>query len=657
MSTTILVVDDEVSLQPLMQQRFRRKIKAGDYTFRFALSGQQALAMLSNEPEIDVLLLDINMPDINGLTLLSQLPELVPNSRAVMVSAYGDLTNVRTAMNRGAFDFVMKPIDFHDLELTIDKTAQYVRQLRSSIHDKAVAELKARFFDNITHEFRTPLSLILAPVDHLLQNPRFDESTRRSLLTVRRNAYQLLTLINQLLDLAKLEANRLPVNELPGDIITFLEEMVNSFGVMADQKQLVLSFSCNVRQQEILFDADKWQKILSNLVSNAIKFTPANGKIEVTCMVGQQQLLLTVADTGIGIPAEHQSRIFDRFYQVDASNTRAYEGSGIGLALAYELTRRLGGQLSVESQSGKGTTFTVELPIQKVISTNRTKPALQPQPSLPPWEAVSVTTYEHDDLTQPLILLVEDNVELVTFIAESLMSQYRVLTAANGQQGLEIALRELPDIVVSDVMMPEMDGFQLAHALKANIETNHIAVILLTARTAVQHRQEGLREGADDYLTKPFDLTELQLRLRNLLRRQQKLQGYYQRQLNNPDEKATPLEAESAERLAGQDTFLKKLYEIIEAHLDESTFRAESLAEEVAMSVRTLTRKLSTLVGVSPARLIRTYRLNRSKELLKAGHGVSETAYLVGFEHPTNFATAFKEVYGQTPTYYVLNGV
>ncbi len=648
MSIKILVVDDEIELQPLIRQRFRRKIQADDYRFRFAASGQEALAAIREEPDVDVLLLDINMPDIDGLTLLSQLPDLVPTSRAVMVSAYGDLTNIRTAMNRGAFDFVLKPIDFQDLELTIEKTAQYVGQLRDSIHTKAVAELKARFFDNITHEFRTPLSLIIAPVDTLLQNPTHDDPTRHSLLTIRRNAHQLLNLINQLLDLAKLEANSLPILEWRGDVVLFLEEVVHSFGSVAEQKSLSLTFSANVRHQDILFDTDKWQKILANLLSNAVKFTAAGGQISVGCVLGSTRLTLTVTDTGIGIPREHLSHIFDRFYQVHTSLTRSYEGSGIGLSLAYELTRRLGGQLSVESQPGVGTTFTVELPIQPVTEPAYLTAVSQPQPGPEPLALVA-PRQQGGDTELPLLLLVEDNTELLAFLAESLAGQYRILTAANGREGLDVAQRELPDLVVSDVMMPEMDGYQLTQQLKTNPATNHIAVILLTARAALQSRRDGLGQGADDYLTKPFDLLELQLRLRNIITRQQKLRTYYQRQLSPAPGALSAVEPDSGPSPA-PDAFLTKLDQIIAAHLDDSLFRAESLADAVAMSLRTLTRKLATLAGVSPARLIRTYRLRRATELLQAGHSVSETAYLVGFEHPANFATAFKEMYQQTPT-------
>lgn len=655
MKTKILVVDDEVQLRPLMQQRFRHKLRAGEYAFRFAVNGQEALDAIREDADIDVVLLDINMPDISGLALLTQLPDLLPLSRAVMVSAYGDLNNIRTAMNRGAFDFVMKPINFQDLELTIDKTARHVSQLRESVHAKAVADMKARFFDNITHEFRTPLSMILVPVDTLLQNSQYDDRTRHSLQTIRRNGRQLLHLINQLLDLAKLEAGSLPIIETRADVVVFVEQVVDSFRVIAEQKELTLLFSSDTSGQDALFDADKWEKILKNLLSNAIKFTSAGGRVWVSCQLEPERATLMLSDTGIGISAEHLPYIFDRFYQVDTSLTRSYEGSGIGLALAYELTRQLGGTLAAESMPAVGTTFTVVLPIRPVPEQERADRQQLVSQDAEPWLFTrEQAEIDEVDCTKPLILLVEDNVELLAFIAESLSGQYRVITAPNGREGLDIAQRELPDVVVSDVMMPELDGNQLTYHLKSNPTTNHIAVVLLTARAAAASRREGLIQGADDYLTKPFDLDELRLRLRNLIHHQQKIREFYERQLSS----LSPVESVAEMPLpTAQDAFLSKLNQIIEAHLDDTEFRAESLADQVAMSIRTLTRKLTMMAGISPARLIRSYRLRRSLDLLRQGHPVSETAYMVGFENPSYFTKAFKDFYRQTPSEYLsING-
>jgi signal transduction histidine kinase/AraC-like DNA-binding protein len=647
MPTRILVVDDEEELQVLMQQRFRRRIQAGDYSFRFATSGEEALAVLRADPDIDVLTLDINMPTMNGLTLLGYLPDLAPMSRAVMMSAYGDLTNVRTAMNRGAFDFVMKPINFQDLELTLDKTAQHVRQVRESVRMKAVADLKARFFDNITHEFRTPLSLIMGPVEALLAQNTTDDPTRRSLLTMRRNAGYLLLLINQLLDLARLEADSLPTTNSRADAVGFWQSLTDSFRDLADQRGLELTFETDVPTQIGGFDIDKWQKIGTNLLANALKFTPAGGQVRVMCQVAANCLTVSVSDTGIGIAPDHLPRIFDRFYQVDDSPTRAYEGSGIGLALAYELTRWLGGQLLAESHVGQGTTFSLTLPVGEADDPEPA-PTDVPVTDVLAWQAAPARADETTD--RPLVLLVEDNAELLAFVAESLAGTYRILTATNGHDGLRLAQQELPDVVISDVMMPGLDGLQLTQQLKTDPATDHVAVLLLTARTAPQSRREGLRGGADDYLTKPFDLAELLLRLQNITSRQQKLRAHFRRQLSAatpptpPDVPAQPTPPEA---------FLALLHRHVEARLDDSTLDVTALAEAVAMSTRTLTRKLTALTGISPARLIRTYRLRRATDLLRAGHPVSETAWLVGFDHPANFATAFKEQFQQTPSEYV----
>ncbi|SOD92122.1 hybrid sensor histidine kinase/response regulator transcription factor [Spirosoma fluviale] len=651
MSIKILIVDDEVLLQTLMQQRFRHKIRTGEYEFRFALSGRQALDSIRENTDIDVVLLDINMPDISGLALLAQLPDLLPLSQVVMVSAYGDLNNIRLAMNRGAFDFVMKPINFQDLETTIDKTARYVSQLRESVHTKAVAELKARFFDNITHEFRTPLSLILAPVDALLQNTQHDNRTRHSLLTIRQNGRQLLHLINQLLDLTKLEAGSLPIIELRGDVILFVTQVVDSFRVIAEQKELALFFSTDTAGHEVLFDGDKWEKILKNLLSNALKFTSPGGWVSVTCQLQPDRVVLTISDSGIGIPAEHLPHIFDRFYQVVTSLTRSYEGSGIGLALANELTRQLGGTVSVESTPAVGTTFIVALPVRPLPETATLENPQLVSADTEPWLFTRESAEDDDaDAAKPLILLVEDNSELLAFIAESLTGLYRVLTATNGRDALDIAQRELPDVVVTDVMMPELDGYQLTRHLKNNPTTDHICVVLLTARSAPASRREGLAEGADDYLTKPFDLDELRLRLRNLISRQHKLRAFFERQMGSLllEEKA-----DETPPVTAREAFLTKLNKIIEANLDDSNFRAETMADEVCMSIRTLTRKLTMLTGISPGRLVRTYRLRRAIDLLRQGHPIAETAYMVGFENPSYFTRAFKEIYQKTPSEYL----
>ncbi|NIJ54551.1 hybrid sensor histidine kinase/response regulator transcription factor [Dyadobacter arcticus] len=662
----ILVVDDEAQMQPLMQLRFRRKIQANQYAFLFATSGREALSIIKNQPEIDVVLLDINMPDINGLALLGQLSELLPSSRTVMVSAYGDMSNIRTAMNRGAFDFVLKPINFQDLELTIDKTARHVGQLRESIRTEAIANLKARFFDNITHEFRTPLTLILAPAERQLQSSALSDATRQDLLTIERSAHHLLLLINQLLELSKLEAGKLAIVESPGNVGSFIGQLVESFRTAAEHKGILLSFQKNDIDKLFVFDKNKWEQIVNNLLSNALKFTKGGGNIDVEANLSDSMNLnLSVNDTGIGISKDKLDHVFDRFFQVDDSQTRAYGGSGIGLALVRELSNLLGGSAEVESQPGMGTSFRIRLPLKKLNESFLPAPEMSQasvpepnlsfhgyQPGVMETDVLHTASLETDD---PIVLLVEDNAELLEFMRGSLKDKYRVLVAENGREGLIIARRELPDVVISDVMMPEMDGYELVNQLKNDAQTSHISVILLTSRDAQNSRMVGLTAGADHYISKPFHLSELELRLQNLLNRQQKIRDHFQRRLSLTDTSAAISSAADTSAIETEmpNPFVQKLHNLIDHNLDNSEFGPEHLASEVAMSIRTLTRKLTTLTGISPARLIRIYRLRKAGEMLRAGVSISESAYAVGFDSPSYFATAFKEYFQKTPTEYV----
>ncbi|QNF33399.1 response regulator [Adhaeribacter swui] len=519
-------------------------------------------------------------------------------------------------------------------------------QRREAEQLKAVDEMKSRFFSNITHEFRTPLSLILSPTEQLLQNKELPPYAQHKLLSsVYRNAQQLLRLINQLLDISKLEAASMPVHVSRGNPAVFLEKIVASFRLLAEEKQIQLCLDSTSNTADYLFDADKWEKIIYNLLSNALKFT-STGQVKVVAQIQQQQWFrLQISDTGIGIAAEELAHIFDRFYQVDDACTRQYEGTGIGLALVKELTDLLGGEIAVQSVLGQGTTCEVKLPLVLTPNTGQTD-NITPITQLPtPTLKETFAPHTEKLLAAPLLLIVEDNTELREFIAGTLAENYRIITAEDGSQGWESTRQELPDVVISDVMMPKMDGYQFCRAIKTDPQTNHIAVVLLTARASHESRMEGLVGGADDYLTKPFHLDELQWRVRNLLERQEKLREFYQRQL------VAPQTAQSAE--VSLDPFLKKIYAFIEAHLDESAFGVEELAAEIGMSRRTLHRKLTAVLGIAANELIRQYRLNRAVEMLRAGCSVSETAYRVGFESPAYFATVFKEFHHQSPSYFV----
>ena len=518
---------------------------------------------------------------------------------------------------------------------------------------KTVDELKTRFFSNITHEFRTPLSLIISPIDKLLQANRFDTPTRQTLTLIQRNANQLLRLINQLLDLSKLEASRMDVSLMRGDVRFFVHQLTESFRPMADQKAISLTYTTEgFGQDEQLFDADKWEKILTNLLSNALKFTDSGGQVSVALTTdlslpsnGRLPVTIRITDSGIGISPENLPHIFDRFYQVDTSHTRVYEGTGIGLSLVKELVDLMGGTISVDSQPDKGSTFLLTIPVYPVaLHTEAPKAHIAGKaPALP--EAPVSATEGHqptEDEEVPLILIVEDNAELSSFLADSLTPVYRVIQAANGEEGWQRAQTELPNIVISDVMMPKMDGYELTHRIKNHPDTNHIAVVILSAKAAHSSRIEGLQEGADDYIAKPFHLDEVLLRLRNIISYQQKLRDQYRRQFTEPD---TPSPLNGVD-----DVFLQRTYQLLEKHLSDPLLTVDWLADELAMSRKTLYRKTHSLVQLNPHELIRQYRLRRATDLLRAGHNSSQTATLTGFKNHSYFTTVFKEFYHKTPT-------
>jgi signal transduction histidine kinase/AraC-like DNA-binding protein len=658
---TILVVDDEVDLEPLLRGRFRQQIQQKIYTFLFARNGHQGLALIQEQPAIDIILLDIQMPEMDGLALLNELAALNVLIGTVMVSAYGDMNNIRTAMNRGAFDFVTKPIDFADLTLTIEKTVKHVQQLRESQQLKVINELKTRFFDNITHEFRTPLTLILSPVEQILQHPPDPPELKRSLLMIERNAQQLLRLINQLLDLAKLEAGHLTLSPSAGDLSNFVGEIVLAFKPLAYNRQVVLDFQSELTGFHV-FDSEKLEQIVYNLVMNALKFT-TSGRIIIR-LTQETNIRLMVSDTGVGIAPEKLPYIFNRFYQVlpprtgerqsfttEAMSGMANSGTGIGLALVKELTELMGGTVSVESRvrssvgGESGTQFTINLPFQAVdveadsasLLVERVHPAVNM-----PFESGFAEAIRLSDPEKAVVLVVEDNDELRDFIAKELSTVYRVLTADNGEAGWALAKAELPDMVLTDVMMPGMDGYELTHRLKNDLTTDHIAVVILSAKTAHPSRIEGLQQGADDYISKPFHMAELKLRLRNLHTRQLALRAHYQQLLAKPEEPA-PHEAVL-------DKFLQKLQTCLEERLDDSQFGVEELAYEVGMSRRTLSRKLTAMTNLTINDFMRQYRLRRANQFLQTGHNVAETTYLVGYESPAHFAIVFKEFYGKPPS-------
>ncbi|MBO0953152.1 hybrid sensor histidine kinase/response regulator transcription factor [Fibrella forsythiae] len=515
---------------------------------------------------------------------------------------------------------------------------------------RAVAQLKERFFANITHELRTPLTLILGPTA-TLKAKASDPFWVSMLTTIERNAQQLMNLMNQLLDLSRLEAGVVSLNEQYGEPGTVVGQLVESLRSQAEAKGLTLSFTDHTGDQSYWFDADKLERIVLNLLTNALKFTH-QGRITLTLEPG---IRLIVEDTGIGVPADQQQRIFERFYQSPTASP--LPGAGIGLALVDELVRIQGGRIFVDSPADQpgplgreappwaGTRFTVELPYRLAVQA---KPNGAPvQPASPPLPA--------QDQEPPLLLVVEDNLELGEFIAQCLADQYRVLRAADGTSGLAVALESGPDLIISDVMMSPTDGLTLCRTLKQDPRTSHIPVMLLTAKVTLDNRLEGLAGGADDYLTKPFHVGELQLRVGNLLARQQRQRDWLRAQLSRPLQPVAPEKplAEPVEEQPGPaDPLLTKINGLLEQHLDDAQFGVEELALAIGLSRVHLYRKVKALSGLTVSELLRNYRLKEATRLLSLGHSVAETGYLVGFDTPSYFTKSFRALYGLTPSEY-----
>lgn len=525
---------------------------------------------------------------------------------------------------------------------------EIVLEQNKALHLQEVDEIKNRFFDNITHEFRTPLTLILTPLEKLSRDNSLSASHQHVLSNAHRNAGQLLRLINQLLDISKIESGQMKINLSAGELDEFVKRCIEQFSLQAKEKNIRLSFLNEGVSGHYNFDEEKWEKIILNLLSNAIKFTPDSGKITVSLKskkdpgISQTNIELTVEDSGVGIPQEKLSKIFDRFYMADDSGTRSHSGTGIGLSLAKELIQLMNGSIHVKSESGKGTAFAVIIPIERIETAIEIKDNVEE--IMAPFSARPTGgDFVSEEITEgPLLLVVEDNDELRSFISESLAAHWRVLEASNGKIAWEIILKELPEIVVSDIMMPEMDGVELCGVSKNDARTEHISFILLTAKAAHQSKLTGLEAGADEYITKPFHFDELELRIHNLIQQQERWRKHLQKQLL-PEKPLPKLPHVN-------DIFIQKLYKELDERIDESGMDVETLAKLLNMSRRTLNRKLNALLNISPNDLIRRYRLQKAASLIASGHSITQTAYTVGFETPSYFTQCFKEQYGLTPS-------
>jgi signal transduction histidine kinase/ligand-binding sensor domain-containing protein/DNA-binding response OmpR family regulator len=544
----------------------------------------------------------------------------------------------------------------HELELRRVE-AEKMRELDS---------LKSNFFANISHEFRTPLTLILGPLSQLLSRSQ-NELDRQDLGIMERSARRLHRLINQLLDLARIEVGRLKLHARPIDLVRYLKREVATFESHARLRSIDLSFAAVPDRIEVFLDPGKFDDVIYNLLTNAFKYTPDGGKVEVRAARGTHRdrrdggsvdpeyVEITVSDTGIGIPAERLDKIFLRFYQVEEPAARELGGAGIGLALVKELVDLHHGSISVESRVSDGTTFRIQLPMgenhlgpDEVVETESGQDAGQGLSAKMSWvpgaEAESMrSAREAGDRRKALVLVVEDNPDMRTYLTGSLTGGYRVVDATDGESGLQVALDRVPDLVISDVMMPRMDGFDLCRKLKDDDRTSHIPIILLTARATSKDKLEGLERGADDYLMKPFDVEELRARVGNLIAVRRKLKERFIR-----EGRFLP---ESGSVISTDEAFLRKIVEAVQQHQRDDQFGVETLARIVGFSVSQLERKLEGIADQRPNEFIRSIRLGRARELLERRAGtVSEIAFEVGFNNLSYFARSYRKKFGFPPS-------
>ncbi len=523
--------------------------------------------------------------------------------------------------------------------------SRYQVKARANAKLKELDHLKTNFFTNISHEFRTPLTLILSPVQKLLDKKN-DNETQQELSIIHRNASHLTELINQLMDLSKLEAGKLSLQVRQENLKEFLTLSAASFDSLAEAQQIEFQITLDDAPNLAYFDRDKVQKVLNNLLSNAFKFTPPEGKLALTTEVKNNNIYISITDSGPGITDTDQELIFQRFQQSNTTDANT-TGTGVGLTLSKELAMLHKGDISVKSTLGEGATFTFYFPINKnaysasdVDNTQAQAAILATQQNGP-----IVALEEPREVHEDIILIVEDNTDLRYHIASLLKDTFTIKQALNGKEGIEIARQIIPDIIISDLMMPEVDGIELSNKLKADEKTSHIPIILLTAKADREAKLEGLQTGADDFLTKPFDNDELLIRVNNLIRQRKTLQEKYAKKISLlPSE----INIESPDEI-----FIQKALKVVDQNLSNSAFTVEAFQLEMGMSRMQLHRKLKGLTNFSASEFIRDLRLQRASDLLsREGINVSEVAYSCGFNSISYFTQCFKQKYDVSPSKY-----
>ncbi|MDH6304391.1 signal transduction histidine kinase/ligand-binding sensor domain-containing protein/DNA-binding response OmpR family regulator [Parabacteroides sp. PF5-5] len=517
-------------------------------------------------------------------------------------------------------------------------------------------EIQNKFFTNISHEFRTPLTLITGPLERLITESDPDER-RKTACLILRNTDRLQHLINQILDLNKLEDGKIHLHIQPIELVSFVSESISTFTELARQKNISLSYKWQPDRINIWYDADMLDKCLNNLLFNAYKFTPEGGKIHVEVKQDKEHISLTVADTGIGISAEDSSRIFDRFYQSESAQYNT--GTGIGLHLTKSIVEMHHGTLSVNSKEHEGTTFTLTiLPGMEHFAPEDIAAEVAAPDQADDTEETTKYRY-HNDLqgmklqtppkaanpTHPLLLLVEDDYDMRYYIRQELENNYRIEEAVNGREGLAKAHELMPDIILTDVMMPEMNGIEFCRLLKTSDETSHIPVVILTAQADLQHRLVGLETGADSYITKPFNTDYLSARLSNLLETRRRLRERF--------EHTVDMDVAELNLTSNDERLIRNVTDYVHERIEDPDLSVETMSKDLGLSRTHLHRKLKALTGQTPIEFIKAVKMKRAAQLLATRKlTISEVAYKVGYNSPSYFSSSFTAYFGMSPTAY-----
>jgi len=610
--------------------------------------------------------LDLEESENTGLSVLTDL-NISESMILILVSVLGILfyffcmVNLLSKRIIKDNEFLIEELQLSSLKLKSDNSG-LVTQIESI---KSEYNQRSRFFANIIHEFRTPLTLLLSPLEEVFMNEG-REFSKTQILLMLKNSRKLLRLVNQLLEISKIEAGAEELNIRRGDLVEVLNSVSLFFVSMAEKKEIDFVRKLPIENPICYFDPEKLEKIISNLLSNSFKFTPINGEVILSAEFlfyksGEEtevdKLVIMVEDSGVGVHPDNIPKLFNLFYQVEEKEGREYEGSGIGLALVKELVEKYHGSIEVENRS-RGVKFTVTIPVNRKYFTDKEFSKLVYQSTLsqsndmdfldtPGASIISDWNKEEFDQIKnsSVILVIEDNEDLRILIREKFERNFLIREAKNGLEGLALALEIIPDLIITDLIMPRMSGLEVCSRLKSDERTNHIPILILTGKSTIEEKVKGLETGADDYLTKPFHLNELEIRAFNLIEQRKKLKSRYEKQLKIPKQEL---------KVIGKDErFLDKAMKVVESNIANSGFNVELFQKEMGMSRMQLHRKLKALSEKSSSEFIRLIRMKRAAELILTDAGtISEIAYEVGFNDPSYFTKCFRNEFGIPPSEY-----